>query len=210
MVTVPTWAGKAHRDGQAVSRRRPREEVLRLGPPACREHRTPSKLRTSREASIRGHGLRRLRLQSGPPKSDGRAPRSTADPDRTPNRLPWAGAWVIGHGRHQRNDCARRASTVGSRMRSRSVGICISLSGVLLGACGGWTQAHRNNAMAEFRDTTLQKAAFSLDCTVENTQFQLVPEGDPFPNTALVSGCGRKATYFQTKAGWTMESGPRN
>jgi hypothetical protein len=80
---------------------------------------------------------------------------------------------------------------------------------ILVGSgCAGWNQGHRDNAMAEFDRTTLAKAAFSLDCEKDQVQVLLVPEEEPFPNNALVSGCGNKATYVKTSQGWIMESGP--
>ncbi len=60
--------------------------------------------------------------------------------------------------------------------------------------------------MKEFRASTLTKAAFSLDCPEAQVQVQLVPENVAIAHDALVSGCGRKATYVRTKAGWIMES----
>lgn len=87
--------------------------------------------------------------------------------------------------------------------------IAISLLLVVsVAGCGGWTEAHRDNAMKEFRSTTLTKAAFSLNCDAAQVNVELVPAGEPFPNSALVSGCGERATYAKTKAGWVMESGP--
>ncbi len=76
--------------------------------------------------------------------------------------------------------------------------------------CGGWTQAHRDNAMNEFRSRALDKAAFSLDCDAQKVKVELVPLDEPFPSSALVSGCGQRATYAKTRAGWVMESGPGN
>lgn len=86
-----------------------------------------------------------------------------------------------------------------------------ALCSITLGAaagCGGWTEAHRDNAMSEFRSTALPKAAFSLGCEAEKMKVELVPQGDPFPDGALVEGCGQRATYAKTRAGWVMESGP--
>jgi hypothetical protein len=79
---------------------------------------------------------------------------------------------------------------------------------VVAAGCGGWTQAHRDNAMNEFRSTTLTKAAFSLSCDPAKVTVELVPVEEAFPTSALVSGCGQRATYVKTKAGWVMESGP--
>jgi hypothetical protein len=76
---------------------------------------------------------------------------------------------------------------------------------LVLTACAGWTQAHRDNAMSEFRSTTLAKASFSLDCPESQLLVQLVPEGEAMPHNALVSGCGRRATYVRTRAGWLLE-----
>ncbi|MFO0761587.1 MAG: hypothetical protein U0359_34410 [Byssovorax sp.] len=83
----------------------------------------------------------------------------------------------------------------------------LCLTGALT-ACAGWTQAHRDNAMAEFKKTTMAKAAFSLDCAEAQIEVKLVPEDKPFPTTALVSGCGKKATYVKVNGDWLMESGP--
>ncbi len=86
----------------------------------------------------------------------------------------------------------------------------LAASALFLGSvgCGGWTQAHRDNAMNEFRSEALPKAAFSMSCDADKVQVQLVPLDDPFPDSALVSGCGQRATYAKTRAGWVMESGP--
>ena len=83
-----------------------------------------------------------------------------------------------------------------------------SLALVSVSGCGGWTEAHRDNAMNEFRSTALPKAPFSLGCQTDKMTVQLVPETDPFPDGALVEGCGQRATYAKTRAGWVMESGP--
>ena len=82
------------------------------------------------------------------------------------------------------------------------------LFALTLTACGGWTQAHRDNAMNEFRRTTLAKAAFSLECAEAQLEIKLVPEGEAFPKSALVTGCGKRASYVKVGGDWLMESGP--
>ena len=75
-------------------------------------------------------------------------------------------------------------------------------------ACGAWTEGKRDVAMSNFRDTTLEKASFALDCPAEKLQVKLVPEGEAFPDNALVGGCGQKATFVRVSGDWVMESGP--
>jgi hypothetical protein len=75
-------------------------------------------------------------------------------------------------------------------------------------ACGAWTEGHRDVAMNSFRNTTLEKASFALDCPAEKLEVKLVPESEAFPNNALVGGCGQKATFVRVGGDWVMESGP--
>ena len=81
---------------------------------------------------------------------------------------------------------------------------------LVLGLAACWTPerieaAHAASAQ-RFRETQLSKAAFTLDCPAAALEVHLVPEGDPFPDNALVSGCGRKATFVKVGGLWVMDS----
>lgn len=75
-------------------------------------------------------------------------------------------------------------------------------------ACGGWTQAHRDNAVKEFKSSTLPSTAAVMHCSEDQLELRLLPEDAPFPKRALVTGCGATASYVKVGSTWVMESGP--
>ena len=83
-----------------------------------------------------------------------------------------------------------------------------ALQFVVLVGCGGWSQAHRDNAMKEFRGSALPTAAATMNCPEGQLQVRLLPDNEAFPNHALVTGCSKTSSFVTTRSGWVMESGP--
>lgn len=90
-------------------------------------------------------------------------------------------------------------------MKASSMTVCLFAILLLVG-CGGWSAAHRDNAMKEFRGSALPSAAATMNCTEDKLAVRLLPDNEAFPDRALVTGCGRTASYVKTRAGWVMES----
>jgi hypothetical protein len=96
-------------------------------------------------------------------------------------------------------------AVVARAMLSRTAAVpLLALFLVGLPSCAAWHEARQKNEMKSFRANVLPKASFALSCPVDQLQVQLMPV--EFAEDALVSGCGKKATFHLMTSGWVMES----